>query len=88
MHPNNQITVYITKYALAKGHISQVQATLCFTDGLVSVPGLIDYLRLGVDAFETLEEAMADAEERRRKRLVSLEKSMAKLRKMEFKLQP
>ncbi len=81
------ITVYVTKYCLTKGYISQVQATRCFTDDLITVPGLIDYLRLGRDAFESLEEALADAEERRRKRLVSLEKSMGKLRKIQFKVQ-
>ncbi|AXW87796.1 hypothetical protein AU509_11990 [Lonsdalea britannica] len=79
-------TIYVTKYALTKGPF-EVEAE-------VRDDGKSAYWRdnyhtnsaYGKEFYATKESAIADCERRRKERLASLKKQIAKLEKMEFKL--
>lgn len=77
--------MYLTKCALSGG-IKEIEAVPTYTDGWVRDQD--NYLggshRVGVDVFASLDEAKADVEKRRIKRLASLKKQIAKLEKLEF----
>lgn len=78
--------VYLTKYALSDG-IKEIEAErgVSAADGLITWEkhGYSQYAHKG-EWFRTLEEAVADAEERRFKKLASLKKQIEKLRKLTF----
>lgn len=84
--------MYCTKYALSLGVIEfEPRATGDADDGYVyaekgSKLGYWTVMKLRRDAFETKEAAIADANARREKKIKSLEKQIAMLRRMEFKV--
>jgi hypothetical protein len=79
--------VYITKYALTQG-IYEAEAERCtdISPTMIELrnPGYVTETFHGNDWHETKEEAVARAEEMRLARVKSLEKSIAKLRKLVF----
>lgn len=86
---SEQFTVYITKYTLSTGKIEKAVATRSITelDDYVQLQGQNRYIslyRLGKDAFLTRDEALANAHEKRLKKIRALEKQIAKLRQANF----
>lgn len=79
--------VFITKYALSGG-ITEFDADIRYPDyapyGIFNSGQWGQLLRLGSDAFLTRDEAVADAEKRRVKKIASLQKQIAKLEKVTF----
>lgn len=73
---------YITKYALTDGIWIGAGSISPRVPRLVSVGGRSYFL--GTEAFLTREEALADAEKRRTRKIASLEKQLAKLRDLSF----
>lgn len=79
-------TIYVTKYALTKGPV-EVEAE-------VRDDGKSAYWRdnyhagsaYGREFYTTKEAAIADCERRRKEKLASLKKQIAKLERLEFKL--
>lgn len=76
------MTVYITKYALTLG-ILMKDAKPCGTADMIQV-GTTYFHREGRDWHLTLEGAQRRAEAMRVKKILSLEKSITKLRAMKF----
>ena len=79
-------TMYDVRYALTKGTINKV-----IVDGdefknkdLVIVEGECAFSRIGSDVFFTEEEARKRANEKVRKRILSLEKQIEKLKTLKF----
>lgn len=78
---------YLIKYALGSGKITKTQVRQRDPDDpFVSIADNTFYTsyHLGRDAFENLDEAVAAAGKLREKKIASLEKQIAKLRKMAF----
>lgn len=78
---------YITKYCLTTG-ISEVEGepaskytNLFKTHGRFPV-----YYHVGTEAFESKEEAIADCESRRQKKIKSIQKQLKKLESLTFKI--
>ena len=81
-------TFYIAKYALSKGKIEVVtgERSECDPEWVTSKHGgLWSTFKLGREIFRTREEAVAKADELRKKRIASLHKQIKKLSEMEFK---
>lgn len=81
-------TWYITKYALIGG-IKQIEAAAKPTNDdpsrqWVKKAGDWNWYYVGKEAFDTLDAAIADANERRTRKIVSLKKQIAKLEKADF----
>lgn len=75
--------VWISKYALSAG----VQEVECgdITDGCAYSPyGGCNWLKMGIDAHDSREEAVAKAEKDRIKKIASLEKQIKKLKAKTF----
>lgn len=92
MKGGNVITVWITKYVFSEG-ILEREVEVCDSDlwpkGMVKEvnrrnPNLIAQYFHGKDWHTTREKAVARAEEMRKKKIASLEKQLAKLKKMMF----
>ena len=80
--------IYITKYCLAKKGIYCVDWDELKSDSgriLIGNHGYWSCFTLGNNAFLTEEEAKQDAEKRRVKKIVSLQKQISKLEKLNFK---
>lgn len=85
-HERKKRTMYDARYALTNGTINKV-----IVDGnefknkdLVIVKGECFFSRVGSDVFFTEEEARKSANERVRKRILSLEKQIEKLKTLKF----
>lgn len=74
--------VYITKYALTAG--IEVRNAEVSEYGLW-VKELHRHFHLGTDAFESQDEALLDAEMRRRKKIEGLQKQISKLEKLKVR---
>ncbi|MGK9167913.1 hypothetical protein KXR53_16520 [Inquilinus limosus] len=83
----DEVKVWITKYALSAG-IQEVEGELSGApaDMIVvqSQMGTVYYHGEGRDWHRTREEAVARAEEMRKKRVASLKKQITKLKKLKF----
>jgi hypothetical protein len=80
-------TVYLTAYALSSG-IETTAVRRSHEDGYVSLEDRsFSIYKIGHDVFETFEEAVADANARRDKKIKSLEKQISKLRALKFEEQ-
>ena len=82
---NEMRIYYVTKYALSRGvkAISGTESTI--SPGYVNFRGEYnDLCKLHKDVFETRAEAFADAEARRLKKIASLKKQIARLKKFSF----
>lgn len=78
------ITAYVSKYALTRGVFGrEVRITNSVADMAVTLDQYPMYLHKG-DWFLTEEEAKADAENRRKKKIASLKKQIEKLEKLKF----
>lgn len=84
--------VFITKYALTWGIIEKETQIKIYKSPIEEAiervyveewPGYPGYT-IGREAFYTLEEALKEAEEMRKKKIASLRKQIKKLEKMEF----
>lgn len=80
--------IYITKWALTQGILKgEVDYKSKMEEHMyVKAKGLIGMLCVRQDAFFTLEEAQAKAEDMRRRKIVSLRKQIAKLEEMKIKI--
>lgn len=79
---NDTKTVYVTKYALSAG-IQEVEVRRSSVEGLVvSRRGM--FFKDGSECFASREEALKDAEVRRKKKIMSLRKQIKKLEGVEF----
>lgn len=79
--------VYITKYALTKGIFKSRVVISTFCETMVrDVKTQICYHGEGRDWHRTVESALKRAEEMKRKRIISLKKSIEKLEKLKFKI--
>lgn len=75
--------VYITKYALTKG-VFEITASNIGSEGMIKdVANNYNYYLKG-DWYENIEDAKKDAEQRRRKKIISLQKQIDKLNKLKF----
>jgi hypothetical protein len=74
--------MYSTKYALSGG-IKEFEPSKAFDNQFV-YDGPYTFLKIGRDAFHTFDEARADAEKRRQKRIASLRKQIKALEAMTF----
>ena len=78
------ITVFVTKFALTRGVFGkEVRISRSAPDMAVTLDRWAMYLHKG-EWFLTEEEAKADAENRRKKKIVSLKKQIEKLEKLKF----
>ena len=80
-------TFYLAKYALSKGEIEVVTGewSKCDPEWVTSKHGgLWSTFKLGREIFRTREEAVAKADELRKKRIASLHKQIKKLGEMVF----
>lgn len=79
-------TLYVTKYALSSnGRITQHDwGGKVSGYGHVNLGGVWTMLRLGIDAHESVEAAVAAAEVARSKKIASLEKQIQHLRGLKF----
>jgi len=78
--------VYVTKYALTKG-IEKAEARQRRDDqNCVSIEGYSEwwFITIGKDCFLTLEEAQADAEKQRKRKLSSLKKQIERINALKF----
>lgn len=78
--------IWISKYALTKGviesDVNEHRGALVMArivDG-----GYLDYYRMGAEAHDTQEAALAAAESMRVKKIANLQKQIAKLEKLSF----
>ena len=81
-------TFYLAKYALGKGKIEVIvgEWSGCDPEWVTSKHGgLWSTFKLGREIFRTREEAVAKADELRKKKIASLHKQIKKLSEMEFK---
>lgn len=76
--------VFVSKYALSSGKISEYEARSHSADGRYVFIGDHILVRVGDAAWPTREEAEQDAEKRRIAKIASLEKQLAKLRRLTF----
>lgn len=74
-------TMWLSKYALSSG-IREIAATV-ISDGFVR-DGRGSYYFVGSECFPTREDAVADAEKRRAKRIASMKEQIAKLEALTF----
>jgi hypothetical protein len=74
---------YITKYALSKG-ILYGECTGIPSGNYVSVKPFNQLFRIGVDAFESFDDARKRANDMRDKKMASLKKQMERLEKLKF----
>lgn len=79
-------TMYDVRYALTKGTINKVivEGGEFKDKDLVIVEGECAFSRIGSDVFFTEEEARKGANEKIRKRILSLEKQIEKLKTLKF----
>ena len=79
-------TMYDVRYALTKGTINKVtvEGSEFKNKDLVIVKGECVFSRAGSDVFFTEEEARKSANERVRKRILSLEKQIERLKTLKF----
>lgn len=78
--------VYITKYCLSEG-IKKIEVEQCNNDGLVChrIGGIVNYYHgEGKDWHKTIDSAIAKAEDMRQKKIISLQKQIVKLSKLNF----
>jgi hypothetical protein len=75
--------MYITKYALSTGIIETTE-TKDIGGGYITDIGSYNCYKLGRDIFKTIEEAIANAEDRRIAKMKSLDKQIKKLSAMVF----
>lgn len=81
MYREETKTLFISKYALTSG----VEERNCLiNETFDSAKYGLDYFRIGKDAHETREAAVAAAEKMRVAKIASLEKQLKKLRTMTF----
>jgi predicted P-loop ATPase len=92
MMQDEMVTIYITKYALTQG-IYQARGRICHevNDSMVQViperEGMaMPYYLHGRDWWRTPEEARLDAERRRQEAIKTIEKKLARLKSMTFKI--
>lgn len=78
---NEKIKAFITKYALTGG-IKEVEGTIS-EHGYLHVKDIYSSFSRK-EYFFTREEALKDAEERRKKKIKSLEKQIAQMQNMKF----
>lgn len=78
--------MYDVRYALTKGTINKVivEGSEFKDNDLVIVKGECTFSRVGSDVFFTEEEARKGANEKVRKRILSLEKQIEKLKTLKF----
>jgi hypothetical protein len=74
-------TMFVTKYALSGG-IQELEGEITMGSYFSVKPH--GFYSIGRDAFRTRGEALADAEKRRVTKIGSLERQIAKLRKLKF----
>jgi hypothetical protein len=80
-------TVYFVKYALSSGITKETVKEDVSDDGLVCLVGWsYTYGKIARDVFVDLQDAIEAAEIMLNKKIKSLEKQIAKLKKMEFKV--
>ncbi len=84
MKEPEQFTAYITKHALSVGIREALVERFAAAPTMVSEPGKLFANYHGDDWHFTMEDAVERAEEMRAAKLVSLEKQIAKLRKLKF----
>lgn len=79
-------TMYDARYALTNGTINKVivEGSEFKNKDLVIVKGECVFSRVGSDVFFTEEEARKSANERVRKRILSLEKQIERLKTLKF----
>ena len=79
-------TFYLAKYALSKGKIEVVTGewSKCDPEWVTSKRGWWSTFKLGREIFRTREEAVAKADELRKKKIASLHKQIKKLGGMVF----
>lgn len=77
------ITAFVTKYALTRGIVEISSRLRVGSDLITTNEKYPQYLHKG-DWFSTEEEAKVDAENRRKKKIVSLKKQIEKLEKLKF----
>lgn len=79
-----KIFVYITKYALTKGIYGEF-GTLTNNGSLVSSTNYFESTIFKKSEFKlSYEDALKDAEEKRKRKLISLQKQMEKLKVLKF----
>ena len=76
--------LWITKYALTDGIVEAETDDEPDENGLMRVPKYLEYMRLGKDCHASGEAATADAIGMRDRKLASLEKQIARLKKLTF----
>lgn len=86
------VTVFVTKYALTRG-LLQLDCCTIWVDGndgveyaTRTIGGEHHFHRLGVGAFLSAEEAMADAVKRKERAIAAAQKKVEKLKAMKIKL--
>lgn len=75
--------IFFTKYALSSG-ISEIEVEKVRDDGTFIYDRFFSSGRIGRDGFYTRDEAVQNAEERRVAKIASLERQIAKLKKIQF----
>lgn len=79
-------TFYLVRYALSSGEVNVVVGEECDTNpGSIIVKRWWSSYKLGRDIFRSREEAVAKADELRKKKIVSLHRQIKKLSEMDFK---
>ena len=76
--------LWITKYALTDGVVAAETDDEPDENGLMRVPKYLGYMRLGKDCHASWWAATADAKRMRDRKIASLEKQVARLKKLTF----
>jgi hypothetical protein len=83
--PENQ-TLWVTKYALSGG-IRQAELSQSLSDDKYWYDrSMMMHFVMGVDCFQSQVDAVANAEARRKDKIASLQKWIAKLEKLKFEV--
>lgn len=77
-------TYYLTRYALSTGIREMSGKPYDTNSQYVAINGLYGQFRLGSEVFESLPEAIADAEQRRMNKIESLRNQIARLENLFF----
>lgn len=86
MSERTRFTAFVTKYALSSGGIREIEVEDCFdiSPDMVMEDGMYWQSYRGKEWHRTREAAVARAEEMRIAKIASLEKQIARLRKIQF----
>lgn len=85
------IKVWLTKYVLSKGIVTEVDAERCNDPELVSIrltgSAFTSLYRLGRECFDNQADALANAQSRRRARIASLLRQIDKLENLKIRIE-